>query len=195
MICFRNDNDPGADLLGSNSGLRHSFKGCTEWTSSLDWWRGITCTRFEKCVVFLTRKSKSEAVLQRRSMLKLGVICKFMKRYGKCFLSWNVYLEFQVLCLGGVIFLSISGILGGYAISATFCSLFSSVSQHWQWRFCKLILNPSETLLCGFMLISITHTRDQSPLKSTLFHKCTQIFDHYQYSLYMYMFYSSIETR
>ena len=34
-----------------------------------------------------TRKSKTEAVLQRRSMLKLGVICKFMKRYGKCFMS------------------------------------------------------------------------------------------------------------
>ena len=32
----------------------------------------------------LTRKSKTEAVLQRRSMLKLGVICKFMKCYGKC---------------------------------------------------------------------------------------------------------------
>ena len=31
-----------------------------------------------------TRKSKTEAVLQRRSMLKLGVICKYMKRYGKC---------------------------------------------------------------------------------------------------------------
>jgi len=29
----------------------------------------------------ITRKSKTEAVLQRRSMLKLGVICKFMKRY------------------------------------------------------------------------------------------------------------------
>ena len=36
---------------------------------------------------FLTRKSKTEAVLQRRSMLKLGVICEFMKRYGKCFMS------------------------------------------------------------------------------------------------------------
>jgi len=34
-----------------------------------------------------TRKSKTEAVLQRRSMLKLGVICKFMKRFGKCFMS------------------------------------------------------------------------------------------------------------
>jgi len=34
-----------------------------------------------------TRKSKTEAVLQRRSMLKLGVICKFMNRYGKCFMS------------------------------------------------------------------------------------------------------------
>jgi len=34
-----------------------------------------------------TRKSKTEAVLQRRSMLKLGVICKFIKRYGKCFMS------------------------------------------------------------------------------------------------------------
>jgi len=34
-----------------------------------------------------------------------------------------------MLCLGGVIFLSISGILGVYAISATFCSLFSSVSK------------------------------------------------------------------
>jgi len=33
-------------------------------------------------------------------------------------MSWNVHLEFQVLCLGGVIFLSISGILGVYAISA-----------------------------------------------------------------------------
>jgi len=32
-----------------------------------------------------TRKSKTEAVLQRWSMLKLGVICKFMNRYGKCF--------------------------------------------------------------------------------------------------------------
>jgi len=31
--------------------------------------------------------------------------------------------------LGGVIFLSMSGILGVYAISATFCSLFSSVSK------------------------------------------------------------------
>jgi len=30
----------------------------------------------------ITRKSKTEAVLQRRSMLKLGVICIFMKRYG-----------------------------------------------------------------------------------------------------------------
>jgi len=37
--------------------------------------------------VWLTRKSKTEAVLQRRSMLKLGVICNFMKRYGKCFMS------------------------------------------------------------------------------------------------------------
>ena len=35
----------------------------------------------------ITRKSKTEAVLQRRSMFKLGVICKFMKRYGKCFMS------------------------------------------------------------------------------------------------------------
>ena len=51
-----------------------------------------------------TRKSKTEAVLQRRSMLKLGVICKFMKRYWKCFMSWNVHLEFQVLCLRWVIF-------------------------------------------------------------------------------------------
>ena len=34
-----------------------------------------------------TRNSKTEAVLQRRSMLKLGVICKFMNRYGKCFMS------------------------------------------------------------------------------------------------------------
>ena len=34
-----------------------------------------------------------------------------------------------MLCLGGVIFLSISGILGVYAISATFGSLFSSVSK------------------------------------------------------------------
>ena len=34
-----------------------------------------------------TRKSKTEAVLQRRSMLKLGVICKFMNRYRKCFMS------------------------------------------------------------------------------------------------------------
>jgi len=33
-----------------------------------------------------TRKSKTEAVLQSRFMLKLGVICKFMKRYGKCFM-------------------------------------------------------------------------------------------------------------
>jgi len=75
------------------------------------------------------KKSKTEAVLQRRSMLKLGVICKFMNRYGKCFLSLNVHLEFQVFCLEGVIVLSISGILGVYAISATFCSLFSSVSK------------------------------------------------------------------
>jgi len=36
---------------------------------------------------------------------------------------------FQVLCLEGVIFLSISGKLGVYAISATFGSLFSSVSK------------------------------------------------------------------
>jgi len=35
----------------------------------------------------ITRKSKTEAVLQRRSILKLGVICKFMNRYGKCFMS------------------------------------------------------------------------------------------------------------
>jgi len=35
-------------------------------------------------ILILTRKSKTEAVLQRRSMLKLGVICKYMKRYGKC---------------------------------------------------------------------------------------------------------------
>ena len=77
----------------------------------------------------ITRKSKTKAVLQRRSMLKLGVICNYMKRYGKCFMSWNVHLEFQVLCLGGVLFLAISGILGVYAISATFCSLFSSVSK------------------------------------------------------------------
>ena len=62
-------------------------------------------------------------------MLKLGVICKFMKRYGKSFMSCNVHLEFQVLCLGGVIFLSISRILGVNAIAATFCSLFSSVSK------------------------------------------------------------------
>ena len=34
-----------------------------------------------------TRKSKTEAVLQRRPMLKLGVICKFMNRYRKCFMS------------------------------------------------------------------------------------------------------------
>jgi len=33
-----------------------------------------------------------------------------------------------VLCLGGVFFLSISGILGVYAILATFCSLFNSVT-------------------------------------------------------------------
>jgi len=75
------------------------------------------------CAKLETRKSKTEAVLQRRSMLKLGVICKFIKRYGTCFMSWNVHLEFQVLCLGGVIFLSISGM----------------------------------------------HSRDQPPLKSTLF--------------------------
>jgi len=31
--------------------------------------------------------------------------------------------------VGGVMFLSISRILGVYAISATFCSLFSSVSK------------------------------------------------------------------
>jgi len=37
----------------------------------------------------ITRKSKTEAVWQRRSMLKLGVTCKFMKRYGKCFMAWN----------------------------------------------------------------------------------------------------------
>jgi len=76
-----------------------------------------------------TRKSKTEAVLQRRSMLKLGVKCKFMNRYRKCFMPWNVHLEFQVLWLGGVIFLSFSSILGVYAISATFWSLFSSVSK------------------------------------------------------------------
>jgi len=40
-----------------------------------------------KEIIIETRKSKTEAVLQRRSMLKLGVICKLMKRYGKCFLS------------------------------------------------------------------------------------------------------------
>ena len=34
-----------------------------------------------------------------------------------------------MLCLGGVFFLSISGILGVYAILATFCSLISSVSK------------------------------------------------------------------
>ena len=34
-----------------------------------------------------TRKSKTEAVLQRRSIMKLGVICKFMNCYGKCFMS------------------------------------------------------------------------------------------------------------
>jgi len=91
----------------------------------------------------------------------------------KCFMSRNVHLEFQVLCLGVVIFLSISGILGVYAISATFCSLFSSVSKlthHWQWRFCKLIRDPSDTLLCGcYANLYHTHSRDQPPLKSTLF--------------------------
>jgi len=55
-------------------------------------------------VIVITRKSKTEAVLQRRSMLKLGVICKFINRYGKCFMSWNIHLESQVLCLGAVIF-------------------------------------------------------------------------------------------
>jgi len=39
-------------------------------------------------IFVLTRKSKTEAVLQRRSMLKLGVICKYMKRYGKCW-GWH----------------------------------------------------------------------------------------------------------
>jgi len=77
--------------------------------------------------IYITRKSKTVAVLQRRSMLKLGVICKFMNRFGKCFMSWNVHLEFQVLWLGEVI--SFSGILAVYAISATFCSLLSSVSK------------------------------------------------------------------
>ena len=76
----------------------------------------MSVTRQSTCNIKLrdvkrTRKSKTGAVLQTRSMLKLGVICKFMKRYGKCFMSWNVNLEFQVLCLEGVIFLSISGTL------------------------------------------------------------------------------------
>jgi len=48
----------------------------------------IACKyHFCRSVLVITRKSKTDAVLQRRSMLKLGVICKFMKRYGKCFMS------------------------------------------------------------------------------------------------------------
>jgi len=39
---------------------------------------------FKFIKMFGTRKSKTEAVLQRRSMLKLGVIFKYMKRFGKC---------------------------------------------------------------------------------------------------------------
>jgi len=45
-----------------------------------------TIVAIEHQLEVITRKRKTEAVLQRRSMLKLGVICKFMKRYGKCFM-------------------------------------------------------------------------------------------------------------
>jgi len=71
-------------------------------------------------------------------------------------------LGVKVLCLKGVILLSISGILD--AISATFCSLFSSVSkytQHWQRRFAKLILDLSDTLLCG-RYVNLYHTQSWS---------------------------------
>ena len=37
--------------------------------------------------IHVNKKNKTGAVLQRRSMLKLGVICKFMNHYGKCFMS------------------------------------------------------------------------------------------------------------
>jgi len=46
-----------------------------------------SCPPDEQQIKNETRKGKTEAVLQRRSMLKLGVICKFMNRYGKCFMS------------------------------------------------------------------------------------------------------------
>ena len=47
-----------------------------------------------------TRKSKTEAVLQRRSMLKLGVICNFMKRYGMCFYVMKCSLRVPSVMLG-----------------------------------------------------------------------------------------------
>jgi len=57
--------------------------GAFFWTLLLiDGWHNL-----QILIVLYTRKSKTEAVLQRRSMLKFGVICKFMNRYGKCFMS------------------------------------------------------------------------------------------------------------
>jgi len=51
-----------------------------------------------------------------------------MKRYMESALCHKM-ITWSSKCLGGVIFLSISGILGVYAILATFCSLFGSVSK------------------------------------------------------------------
>jgi len=115
-----------------------------------------------------TRKSKTEAVLQRRSMLKLSVICKFMKRYGKCFMSWNVHLEFQVLCLGGVIFQVYWGCTRYRVLFAV--SLVVYLNKHnldndvfvsWSW----ILL----THFCVAVVLILLHSRDQPPLKSTLF--------------------------
>ena len=56
---------------------------------------------FNNGVFFLkTRKSKTEAVLQRRSMLKLGVICKFIEALWKVLYVMKCSLGVPSVMLG-----------------------------------------------------------------------------------------------
>ena len=61
----------------------YSKSGSGQWPGNL------ICPKYyvHRHYKIVTRKSKTEAVLQRRSIMKLGVICKFMNCYGKCFMS------------------------------------------------------------------------------------------------------------
>jgi len=98
-----------------------------------------------------TRKSKTEAVLQRRSMLKLGVICNFRRRNGKCFMSWNGHLEFKCYAWKGWFFC----LFQVYRACTHFRPLFAVylvvyLNKHnIDNDVFKLIVDSSVTLLCG----------------------------------------------